>query len=248
MRPQRSLLQNDSVAVYPSNAFVFIEFRTVWWPRTASKPFVINHFRTLSHATEGGGAYGFLNVPVLSLFAPCYLVCFHANTNCPICKSFVLKRIQQYPGGWGAPGASLLRPSRRTLSLGSSEPVSATLVPRIGRSPVRGFFSILSAVNRRFSRGRRFRPGRNCGLSTCALNPLECALTSHSQRVENTNTLSPLECAVTRFHVVTPLECALTKNRGRGAPAFAAAVAFSAASPNNELVAQAGVVSGCREI
>jgi hypothetical protein len=33
-------------------------------------------------------------------FALCYLVPFHANTNCPICKSFVLITMQ-IAGGWG---------------------------------------------------------------------------------------------------------------------------------------------------
>jgi hypothetical protein len=61
-----------------------------------------------------------------------------------ICKSFVLILMQQCRG-WV--GASLLRPSRRTLTHLISDPESSTLVPRIGRSPVRGFFSILSAVN-----------------------------------------------------------------------------------------------------
>src|SRR5260370_5038668 len=44
-------------------------------------------------------------------------------------------------------------------------------------------------------------------------NPLESALTSHSQPVENTATLSLLECALTRLSPATPLESALTKNR-----------------------------------
>jgi hypothetical protein len=45
-------------------------------------------------------------------------------------------------------------------------------------------------------------------------SPLECAVTCHSQVIENTATLSPLECAVTRFRALTPLECALTKKVG----------------------------------
>ena len=35
-------------------------------------------------------------------FAPRYLVPFHANTNCPICNSFVLITMQ-IAGGWGYP-------------------------------------------------------------------------------------------------------------------------------------------------
>ncbi len=70
---------------------------------------------------------------------------------------------------------------------------------------------------------------------TQALSPLESALTSHSQLIENTPTLSPLDATLTRFRAVTPLEATLTKKgRGRGSPAVVAAVAFSAGQPNNE--------------
>src|SRR6266851_7899924 len=48
------------------------------------------------------------------------------------------------------------------------------------------------------------------------INPLESALTSHSQLIENTATLSPAECAVTSNSLANPLECALTKNTGGG--------------------------------
>src|SRR5260370_32256988 len=51
-------------------------------------------------------------------------------------------------------------------------------------------------------------------------NPLESALTSHSQTVENTATLSLLECALTRLSPATPLESALTKNRAGGGSLF----------------------------
>src|SRR6266851_5850685 len=50
------------------------------------------------------------------------------------------------------------------------------------------------------------------------INPLESALTSHSQLIENTATLSPAECAVTSNSLANPLECALTKNTGGGGP------------------------------
>src|SRR5713226_7993375 len=50
------------------------------------------------------------------------------------------------------------------------------------------------------------------------INPLESALTSHSQLTENTATLSLLECALTRLSPVTPLESALTKTPGVGVP------------------------------
>src|SRR5579864_7706347 len=35
-----------------------------------------------------------------TFFAPCYLLRFHANTNCPVCNSFVLITMQQCRG-WG---------------------------------------------------------------------------------------------------------------------------------------------------
>lgn len=37
-----------------------------------------------------------------AVFASCYVFCFHANTNCPICKSFVLIFLQQYRGVVGS--------------------------------------------------------------------------------------------------------------------------------------------------
>ncbi len=40
--------------------------------------------------------------PGLSIFASRYLVCFHTNTNCPICNSFVLITIQNARGVGGA--------------------------------------------------------------------------------------------------------------------------------------------------
>jgi hypothetical protein len=36
-------------------------------------------------------------------FAPCYPLCVHANTDCPICNSFVLITLQPYPGVGGIP-------------------------------------------------------------------------------------------------------------------------------------------------
>src|SRR5713226_2197950 len=51
---------------------------------------------------------------------------------------------------------------------------------------------------------------------TDLLTPLECAVPSHSQLIENTATLSPAECAVTSNSLANPLECALTKNTGGG--------------------------------
>jgi len=53
----------------------------------------------------------------------------------------------------------------------------------------------------------------NCRLSP-SVTPLECALTSRSQLIENTATLSPLECAVTQNDSLTPLECAVAKKGG----------------------------------
>ncbi len=51
---------------------------------------------------------------------------------------------------------------------------------------------------------------------TRTLSPLESALTSHAQLIENTATLSPLESTLTRFRAVTPLEATLTKKVGEG--------------------------------
>ncbi len=49
-----------------------------------------------------------------------------------------------------------------------------------------------------------------------SVSPLECALTSPAQLIENTATLSHLECAVTKNRALTPLECAVTKKGGGG--------------------------------
>ncbi len=50
-----------------------------------------------------------------------------------------------------------------------------------------------------------------------SVNPLKCALPSHSETIENTAALSPVECALTRLSPATSLECALPKNiRGGG--------------------------------
>ena len=75
-----------------------------------------------------------------AVFAPCYVVSFHTNTNCPICKLFVLITMQQW-GGWGFPsrspftiqttsarvrcwGTNSLRQTQQELSsLGSAQPI-----------------------------------------------------------------------------------------------------------------------------
>jgi hypothetical protein len=115
---------------------------------------------------------------------------FQPLTNCPICKSFVLITIQQYPG-WV--GGLLLRPSRRTLAPVVSDPVSSTLVPRIRHRRVRGlsaspstFNSELSAVDLRKS-------------FTC--NTCEHLVTVDSKRLTR---------------MLSPLAATLTKNRGEG--------------------------------
>ena len=53
-----------------------------------------------------------------------------------------------------------------------------------------------------------------------SITPLESALTSQSQLVENTATLSLVECALTRLSPATPLECAVPKNLGGGGSFF----------------------------
>jgi hypothetical protein len=143
MRPRR---RHSNLGPLTSNLCLFIRFRTLWPQRSTSKSFAINHFRTLSHPTGGGGSIGHPLVPPPCLFndfhataAPrshhlpwCPLsrssrgrpplatvfpfqslancprfatlsqpISFQPLTNCPICKSFLLKTIQQYRGVWG---------------------------------------------------------------------------------------------------------------------------------------------------
>jgi len=53
---------------------------------------------------------------VLPNFAPCHLLCFHPNTNCPICKPFVLIFIQ-IAGGCIPPTLFLVSAHSKGLSL-----------------------------------------------------------------------------------------------------------------------------------
>src|SRR5258708_7513359 len=53
-------------------------------------------------------------------------------------------------------------------------------------------------------------------IQSAPVTPLESALTSHSQLIENTATLSLVECAVARFSPAPPLECAVAKKVGGG--------------------------------
>jgi hypothetical protein len=138
-----------------------------------SRGATISCFQSLSPRASRG-----TNCPrFATLSDPLY---YQSITNCSISKSFVLITIQQCRG-WV--GASLLRPSRRTLTPFISDPVSSTLVPRIWRSPVRGFFSILSAVNCGLSRHSPLATGlcrllalRSAEGSASAPTPLESTL------------------------------------------------------------------------
>jgi hypothetical protein len=91
-------------------------------------------------------------------------------------------------------------------------------------------------------------------IQNAPLSPLESALVSRSQLVENTAALSLAECAVTALSSTTPLDTTLTKNtRGGGrvqalrthlvtAPGTWIGLqifAFSTYPPNNDSVAQA---------
>lgn len=55
---RRRALENLSPGVYSSNGFVFKQFRTLFLQWSTFNPFAINHFRTLSRATEGWGCEG----------------------------------------------------------------------------------------------------------------------------------------------------------------------------------------------
>jgi hypothetical protein len=209
MRPRR---RHSNLEPLTSNLCLFIRFRTLLPQQTTSNPFVINHFRTLYHATEGGGGIGHPLVP-----SPCLSNDFHAPTTprshhptwCPasvprflrhacgdssifhgsrntvhgprpssslerstangqlsillpslsfqrlatikFSNPLVLKTIRN-AGGVGSP-QSVHAPFKKhvnSLQMRSAS-TSPTLVPRIGRSPVRGFLSVLSTVSCRLS-------------------------------------------------------------------------------------------------
>src|SRR5260370_23837439 len=92
---------------------------------------------------------------LLPVFAPRYPVCFHTNTNCPICKPFVLIAMQQYPGVGGRLAPTLLKKDFNSLPIRSATTLTylGTPLSRASREHrLRGFSSLLSAVN--------------CGLST----------------------------------------------------------------------------------
>jgi len=64
-------------------------------PRTV-KGALRGHLRSLHPASTTGTSLA----TAFTFFAPCYLLRFHANTNCPVCNSFVLITMQQCRG-WG---------------------------------------------------------------------------------------------------------------------------------------------------
>ncbi len=128
-----------------------------------------------------------------------------------------------------SPAARLPRASKGSPR--ASRCAFTTLVTGIGRSPVRRPSCPLLYGSRITDHGSPFCISFINTCETLAtvdskaltemLSPLESALTSHSQLIENTAALSPLESAVTRFRAVSPLECALTKKVGGwGSPAL----------------------------
>ena len=120
MNGHRPLHSSSPSAVSSSNLFFFTHFRTLGPQRGTLNPFVINHFRTLSRATEGRGMLSALILDPEPLVYPelrgSPLFSFQRLTNClkfatfsepfcfqslPIvnfCNSFVFKMLQQYPG------------------------------------------------------------------------------------------------------------------------------------------------------
>ncbi len=106
---------------------------------------------------------------------------------------------------------------------------TAIFVPRIGRRPARGFWSLLLD-------GSRISDNRSpfciSFINTCEtpsqllilknlgveLSPLEATLTSRPQLTEKTATLSPLDATLTRFCPLSPLEATLTKKLGGMVP------------------------------
>ncbi len=157
------------------------------------------------------------------------LLCFQSLPTIKFSNPLVLITIRN-AGGWVV-GALAEIFSKRTLTplISDLSSSTSTLVPRIGRSPMWGFSSLLLHGSRITGHGSLHRNSFRC--NTCeplacvdskrltqTLSPLESALTSRSQLIENTPTLSPLDATLTRFRTVTPLEATLTKSgRGRGA-------------------------------
>src|SRR5947209_3425827 len=112
-----------------------------------------------------------------------------ALTNADVCKSF---RIRSYAN-------CRVSPALFSQSL-ISDPVSSTLVPRIGRSPVRGFFSVLSAVN--------------CGLSTaCPEGRRRVGFCANSFRCNTYEQLASVD-SKRLAQTLNPLDATLTKKLG----------------------------------
>jgi hypothetical protein len=135
--------------------------------------------------------------PIVSHFVP---LCFQSLTTVKLCKPFVLITIRN-ARGWV--GASPLRPSRKTLSHLISDPASSTLVPHIGRSPVRGFFGSSSTFNFELSTAC---PGVRRRVDPCA----------NSFRINTCETPSQLFILKGLCKMLNPLDATLTKKRGGG--------------------------------
>ncbi len=114
----------------------------------------LNHLRLVRpRMTASSSHFISLCSPCFVHFAPCYLPCFHTNTNCPICNSFVLITIQ-IAGGVGGIRTARVKASitRRMRVLSAAKDLSGASSDWLGLSTV------------------------SCRLLT-RVSPLECAVT-----------------------------------------------------------------------
>ena len=121
-----------------------------------------------------------------------------------------------------SPAARLPRASKGSPR--ASRCAFTTLVTGIGRSPVRRPSCPLLYGSRITDHGSPFCISFINTCETLAtvdskaltemLSPLESALTSHVQLIENTTTLTHLESTLTQLSAVTPLEATLTRKLG----------------------------------
>ena len=147
--------------------------------------------------------------PVLPLFASCYLLRFHTNTNCPICNSFVLITMQQCPGVGGASpsfSSSLTLSGHPNRDAGSHRAFTpgAAEGQRVEGSLFNSSWSPVSILP---SLRKPFR------VNTCK-TPRKCSFqrTYGKANLFRINTYT----SVSKQSTLTRLESALTQNRGRG--------------------------------
>lgn len=91
-------LHNPSGVMCLSNAFVFFQFRTLWPQRGTRNPFSINHLRTLSHSTEGGGVSPELKCLTINHSSLTIFYCFQQLPTIKFCNSRLLTTIQNARG------------------------------------------------------------------------------------------------------------------------------------------------------